>query len=325
MQSLENLQTLFNNYLAANAFTDAPSNLYEPANYIMALGGKRIRPVLCLIACQMFGGNPKDALAPALGIEVFHNFTLAHDDIMDEAALRRGKPSMHHQYNLNTAILTGDVMLVKAYELMCMVTPSHLAAVLATFNLTARQVCEGQQYDMDFETAKHVALADYVKMIALKTSVLLAASLKIGAIISNASTTDAEHIYEFGRNIGLAFQLQDDLLDTYGEAAQVGKKIGGDILRNKRTYLLVKALETAQGEPASQLNYWLNTADYQQEVKIEAVKKVYDQLSVKEAAQQAMQQYYEQAFKHLDAISTIPSPNKQPLLSVVQSLIQRQH
>ena len=325
MQTLQSLKYEFNHFLAQNIILEEPPSLYEPFRYIMNLGGKRIRPICCLIAHSMF--TPKMSFSPALNaalaVEVFHNFTLVHDDIMDESNLRRGKLTVHQKYGLNTAILSGDVMLIKAYQALCKTQTPHIAHLLQIFNKMGQEVCEGQQYDMDFEQTANVNVANYLKMIELKTAVLLATSLQIGAIIANASNEDAQRMYEFGRNIGIAFQLQDDILDTYGKGDKIGKKVGGDILRNKRTYLLTKVLEIAKGADMGTLHYWLRATNYNQNDKIEAVKAIFDKLKVRKSAEEAMQQFYEQAFVHLEAIN-IDKSRKKLLLELVDLLMKRE-
>ena len=236
-----------------------PTHLYEPINYILAIGGKRLRPTLVFIGCDLFNGDLNDALKPALAIEVFHNFTLMHDDIMDEAPLRRGKETVHKRWNLPIAILSGDAMFVKAQQLMMHVPDNNLRIILDTFNKTALEVCEGQQMDMDFESMKIVTIPNYIQMIRLKTAVLLGCSLKIGALIAGANELQANTIYNIGLNLGIAFQLQDDILDVYGDPNKFGKQVGGDIIANKKTFLLLKALELASLNPykKEELNTWL--------------------------------------------------------------------
>ena len=239
-----------------------PYNLYEPIRYVLSIGGKRLRPTFALMACDLFGGNVNDAVYPACALEVYHNFTLLHDDIMDNADMRRGKPTVHKKWNENTAILSGDVMLSQAYEVMCRAEHSLLPSLLSVFNQTTIEVCEGQQYDMDFESRNDVSADEYIAMIRLKTAVLLAASLKIGAICAKASAKDADLIYEFGINVGLAFQLKDDWLDVYGDVKKFGKKIGGDICCNKKTYLLITALEKASGDTKISLTDWFSKESF---------------------------------------------------------------
>jgi len=325
MPAIHELRQQFLDYLQAETLQNEPTKLYEPVNYIMGLGGKRIRPLLCLIAQQMFADDSKSALPIALAVEIFHNFTLVHDDIMDEAALRRGKPTVHTKYDVNTAILSGDVMLIVAYQYLSRCPAVYLPNLLSIFSQTAREVCEGQQYDMNFETATDTEVQEYLKMIELKTAVLLAASLKMGAIVGGATAEQADDLYQFGRNIGLAFQLQDDLLDTFGNSEQTGKRVGGDIVRNKRTFLLIKALQTADEQQLAALNQWIATTDEHKETeKIAAVKAIFQQLKVKEAAQAKMDEYYERAFAFL-AKTGVNAERQQPLIDITNLLMQRQH
>ncbi|MGB1207044.1 MAG: polyprenyl synthetase family protein [Chitinophagales bacterium] len=325
MHTLQSLKHEFNHFLVQTVLLEEPLSLYEPFRYIMNLGGKRIRPICCVAAYIMFEPkkNYSNVLPAALAIEIFHNFTLVHDDIMDESNLRRGKATVHKKYGLNTAILSGDVMLIKAYQVLCQTQSSQMPQLLQIFNKVGQEVCEGQQYDMDFEQTANVNVASYLKMIGLKTASLLATSLKMGAIVAHANEEDAQRLYEFGRNIGIAFQLQDDILDTYGKGDKIGKKVGGDILQNKRTYLLTKALEIAKGSDLGTLHYWLHATDYNQNDKIEAVKAVFDKLKVRESAKEAMQQFYEQAFVHLASIK-IEKSRKKLLLELVDLLMKRE-
>src|ERR1700761_9383330 len=245
MKKLEDLQAIISDAVKKLAFPEYPAALYEPISYILSIGGKRMRPALLLMACDLFGGDVDDALAPALAIEVFHNFTLMHDDIMDNAPLRRGRTTVHERWNKNVAILSGDVMLIEGYKLMMQVKDHLLRQILDIFNNTAVDVCEGQQIDMEFEQRNDVTIKEYINMIRLKTAVVLGGALKIGALLGGASTKDANLLADFGVNLGLAFQLQDDILDVYGNPEKFGKQVGGDIIANKKTYLLLKALELA--------------------------------------------------------------------------------
>ncbi|MGB0882875.1 MAG: polyprenyl synthetase family protein, partial [Vicingaceae bacterium] len=279
-----------------------PANLYEPITYTLNLGGKRIRPALLMLSNNLFGGTDKAALNSALAIEVFHNFTLLHDDIMDEAPLRRGNPSVYKKWNTNVAILSGDVMLMQAIQLLSKKNHPNLQRVLSIFNATAIQVCEGQQYDMDFEESSTVSIDDYLKMIELKTAVLLGASLKIGAVISNASSDNAHHIYEFGKNLGIAFQLMDDILDLYGDPKKVGKRIGGDVITNKKTYLLLKAQELASGKTAKDLEFCLTSKVIDENTKVERVTTIFNSLNIKNLAVEEMNLFYNTAISHLDSI-----------------------
>lgn len=311
MQQVSELQSLFKTYLDKNQFHQKPEGLYEPINYILSLGGKRIRPVLLLMGCNLFNDDIAQALPASFAIELFHNFSLLHDDIMDKAPLRRGKPTVHAKYNQNTGILSGDVMLVYAYEFFLQLNDKvKIPAIIKTFNKVAIEVCEGQQYDMDFETRNNVSIDEYMKMIELKTSVLIAGGLKIGAIIGGSSDDDANHLYEFGRNVGIAFQLQDDILDTYGDPKKFGKKVGGDIVQNKKTFLVLKALELGNEEQCYKLSNLMNIDTEDESAKIEAVKSIFNELQIREAAEQLMESYLAKAFAHLKAVSVVEEKKK---------------
>lgn len=304
MKQVSELQSLFKTYLDENQFHQKPIGLYEPINYILSLGGKRIRPVLLLMGCNLFNDDVAQALPASFAIEIFHNFSLLHDDIMDEAPLRRGKPTVHIKYNQNTGILSGDVMLVYVYQFFLQLDDKFkVPTILKTFNKVAIEVCEGQQYDMDFETRNDVSIDEYIKMIELKTSVLIAGGLKIGAIIGGATEEDANHLYEFGRNIGIAFQLQDDILDTFGDPEKFGKKVGGDIVQNKKTFLVLKAIELGNDEQREKLSTLMNTEVEDENIKIEAVKSIFNELQIREAAEQLMEAYLASAFDHLTAVN----------------------
>lgn len=302
----------------------SPKELYDPINYILSLGGKRIRPALCLLATDLFQGDIQEAKYAALSVEVFHNFTLVHDDIMDEAPIRRGQATVHEKWNRDIAILSGDVMFVKAYELLSKLDVKHLPDVFKLFNQTAIEVCEGQQMDMNFETDKEVAISQYIKMIELKTSVLLACSLKMGALISDATKEDADLIYEFGRNLGIAFQIQDDLLDVYGDPEKFGKRVGGDIISNKKTYLLLTAIEKANDSQLSNLKDLLNQNDFKDEEKVEAMKALYNEIGIPKLTEQAIQSYYDIAIQSLDAIQ-VESNRKEALKILAQQIMQREN
>lgn len=288
-----------NKHISEIQFSSPAENLYEPISYTLDLGGKRIRPVLTLMASIMFGGSEKEAIPAALAIEIFHNFTLLHDDVMDHADIRRGKPTVHKKWNENTAILSGDAMLIVAYKYLAKTDSQKLPAVLTEFSKTALEVCEGQQFDMEFETRTDVEASEYIEMIRLKTAVLLGCALKIGAIIGGADTHQQESIYKFGESIGLAFQLKDDLLDVYGDTAKFGKNIGGDIISNKKTYLLIQALHHANPHQREALNTWINATEFERDVKIKAVTELYNQIGVKQMAEALMTKYYEEALNHL--------------------------
>ena len=295
-------------------------SLYDPVKYILDIGGKRLRPVLTLVATDLFGGIVADSIKPALGIEVFHNFTLLHDDIMDNAPLRRGQATVHEKWNVNAAILSGDVMFVQAFSLVTSCKNEFLRDVLDLFNVTAIEVCEGQQHDMDFESRNDVSIDEYIEMIRLKTSVLVACALKLGAILASAPKEDAEKLYDFGLNLGIAFQIKDDILDVFGDAALVGKKVGGDILANKKTYLLLKALEDADESQNVTLKSWLSKEGGVD--KVEAVTEIFEALSVKEKADEVMDGYYQKSIEALDAIQ-IDDAKKQYLHDFAKGLMSR--
>lgn len=271
----------------------SPANLYLPVDYSLEMGGKRLRPVLLLLSCNMFSDSIENAIPAAIAIEVFHNFTLLHDDIMDKAEVRRNRPTVHKQFSENSAILSGDVMAFLSYQYLLECRPERLQEVLGLFTKTAIEVCEGQQLDMDFENRLNVVERDYIEMIRLKTAVLLACGLKAGALLANTGDEVANQLYEFGLNLGLAFQLQDDLLDSFGIQESFGKKIGGDILANKKTYLSIKALEKSTGNLKLELLDWLNKTNYNPSEKILAVLKIYHQLKIKELTEQKIDLYFQ--------------------------------
>lgn len=315
--------------IAEIQFPKQPADLYEPIRYILQLGGKRIRPLLVLLAADLFEENKhQKALPAALAVELFHNFTLMHDDIMDEAPLRRGQPTVHRKWDQNVAILAGDNLLVWAYKQLALCEPEKQVQLLPVFNEMASDVCEGQQWDMDYESASMISRADYIEMIRLKTAVLLGAALKMGALIGDASQEDASCLYDFGINIGIAFQLQDDILDTYGETEQFGKQIGGDILANKKTILLVDAYHEAGQELRNELATWLavesTTNEEQNAQKIAAVKAVFGQLGMLERASELKEFYVNQAFSCLEKMS-IPQDKLKNLTILAQSLLTRSH
>ena len=275
-----------------NQFQNAPAELYAPVNYILSIGGKRLRPVLVLMSHALFNEAIEKSLPAAFAVEVFHNFTLLHDDIMDEAPLRRGQPTVHEKYDVNTGILSGDVMMIAAYDSLSKVADeSKIPALYKTFNKVAIEVCEGQQYDMNFETRNDVTISAYLKMIELKTSVLLAGAMQMGAIIGDASAADIENIYQFGLNVGLAFQIQEDILDTFGDPEKFGKKVGGDIVQNKKTYLVLKALEVADETSQQALQTLMTTPTVDESTKIEAVKKIFNNLNVRNLAEITKENY----------------------------------
>ncbi len=319
----DELRTRFLEYLAENRFTQEPQGLYDPINYILKIGGKRMRPVMLLLACRMFKDDIEDALPAAFAVEVFHNFTLLHDDIMDDAPLRRGKATVHEKYDINTAILSGDVMMIYAYEYLAK-SPSHLIPqLLNILNRVAIGVCEGQQYDINFETAENVELAEYMHMIEYKTAVLLAGAMEMGARIGGADESDAQHVYNFGRDIGIAFQLQDDILDTFGDPAKFGKKVGGDIAQNKKTFLTIKTLELADTTDAETLHQLMQTIPNDEAAKIQKVKDLYQKYNIRSIAEKEMNTYLEKALRHLDAV-TVTDNRKTEIRELARYLISRE-
>lgn len=303
MHSFENLQQIIEKYLKKIEFNAGPKELYAPVKYILGIGGKRIRPSLVLAAYNLFKDDVESAIYPALALEVFHNFTLLHDDIMDKADLRRNQQTVHKKWNENIAILSGDAMSIKAYEILAKIPAKFLAEVFKEFNKTALQVCEGQQLDMNFENRLDVSVGEYIEMIRLKTSVLIAVGLKIGAIMANASKNDAQKLYDFGLNLGLAFQLQDDYLDAYGDIHKFGKKIGGDIVANKKTFLLINALETANKETTEELQHLMIDTDIDEVQKIKAVLGIFSKLNVDSLLKDKMVSFYNRAMEALESLS----------------------
>jgi geranylgeranyl diphosphate synthase type II len=324
MRELQDLQLLIDKAVTKLKYPVYPAELYEPIYYILSMGGKRMRPALLLMACDLFGGDVEKALPPALAIEVFHNFTLMHDDIMDNAPLRRGKVTVHEKWNQNAAILSGDVMLIEGYKLMMQVEDRLLRVILDIFNNTAVGVCEGQQLDMDFEVRNDVKIDEYIYMIRLKTAVVLGGALKIGSILGGADMKDAELIAEFGENLGLAFQLQDDILDIYGSPEKFGKQVGGDIISNKKTYLLIKALELANADQKAELTKWINAEQFDHQEKVEAVTTVYSAVQVRQHAETTMHTYADKAFEALEKIN-LPEENKQYLRDFADGLMVREY
>jgi len=302
---------------------DEPSNLYDPIRYILDLGGKRFRPVLTLLSCGLFDENVQKALDPALGVEVFHNFTLMHDDIMDDAPLRRGKPTVHMHWDESVAILSGDVMLVKAYELISSVNNNQIKPILKAFNLCAVEVCEGQQKDIDFEKVENVSKRDYLEMIHLKTAVLLGFAMELGARIGGANDDQIALVREFGENLGIGFQLKDDILDIYGDHAKFGKQVGGDIKENKKTFLWIEALKMANDDQNRLLIQLSSTKELDSDNKVHAVKEIYDDLNIKAHSEERMNAYFDKAFEALDILKT-SEERKLPLRDFIQALINRE-
>ena len=336
MKTANEILRIVNKALTEMSFDRQPQSLYEPIKYVLALGGKRIRPVLMLMAYELYRDDIETIIPTALGIETYHNYTLLHDDVMDKADMRRGKPTVHKVWDENAAILSGDSMLVLAYQLMSRTSDRHLRAVMELFTETALEIGEGQQYDLDFEQRMDVREEEYIEMIRLKTSVLLASALKLGAIQADAPATDADLLYQFGENLGLAFQLQDDLLDVYGDPATFGKNIGGDILEGKKTFMLINALRLAQGAQRDELERWLSTSvtdvigaagctpkGHTSAEKIAAVTALYDEIGIRQLAEQKINYYFDRAFACLDGVA-LPPDRKQPLHDFALSLMGRQ-
>lgn len=323
MFTIKELQNKIDLTLSAQKFEGNPPLLYEPIKYTLSQGGKRLRPLLTLLACDMFEGNIEEAVYPAIGLEIFHNFTLLHDDIMDKAPIRRGKETVYKKWNTNIAILSGDTMFALAYEFMLNTDNKVIPQILPVLNQTAREVCEGQQFDMDFETQANVSIADYIEMIRLKTAVLLGGSLKIGALIGGATPENADYLYNFGINIGLAFQLKDDLLDVFSDVEKFGKMTGGDILTNKKTFLYLKAYELAENEELQNLNYYFNLPESQGIQKINGVKTVYNTLNIEQLTVDEMKNYYDLALLEFDKIN-ISEDKKRNLLDFAKLLMDRE-
>lgn len=301
-QHIEEALAKINHVIGSTPYGKAPNTLYEPIRYIMSLGGKRMRPLLAVLSYQLFKDNLDEIINPAIGVEVFHNFTLMHDDIMDEAPLRRGKETVHQKWNPNIAILSGDVMLVKAYQLVLDVPEEIHKIVFDAFNECATGVCEGQQIDMDFEVRNNVTIDEYLQMIQLKTAVLLGFSMQLGAIVGGASLKTSSDLYEVGINMGLGFQLKDDILDVFGDQKKFGKQVGGDIISNKKTFLMISALDLAQGAQRDELNKWINLKEFDPREKVNAVKEIYGELKIRERSEEKMNEYFSLASKKLNSL-----------------------
>ncbi len=301
-----------------------PFQLYAPMQYMLELGGKRLRPMLALIACDLFDKEVERAIPVALAIELFHNFSLVHDDIMDKAPLRRGKATIHEKWNTPVAILSGDAMLIKAYEELLSCKTEHIPALLQLFNKTAVGVCEGQQYDMNFEAELQVNIENYIQMIGLKTAVLLGCSLQMGAIVADAPDNDTRHLYQTGKEVGIAFQLHDDLLDVYGASDKTGKQVGGDIIANKKTYLLLKTQELANSSQKAELEHWLNLTEFSPTEKVKAIRFIFDQLNIQELTRERMMSHYQAGINHIQELSCAAS-KKLTLKHFLWELMQREH
>ncbi len=324
MKTAEELLVQVNAFLDALPYNRTPKSLYEPIRYVLSMGGKRIRPVLMLLGYNLYKEDTDKILMNAIALETYHNYTLLHDDLMDQADLRRGHETVHKKWDANTAILSGDSMLVLAYERMAQCDSRHLADVLRLFTTTALEIGEGQQYDMEFETRDDVREEEYIEMIRLKTSVLLACALKIGAILADAPAEDADSLYKFGEQIGLAFQLQDDYLDVYGDSKVFGKKIGGDITSNKKTFMLINAFSHANEAQRQELEKWVNAKSFDREGKIAAVTRLYNEIGIDKMAQDKIAYYFEQSKKYLDAVQ-VPAERKEELLKYAQRMMKRKY
>ena len=322
MQNVHHYQEAFLNYLNQYKVDKEPSTLYDPVNYILDLGGKRLRPVLTLMAAEIFNCDYRKALDAALAIEVFHNFSLIHDDIMDAAPLRRGQETVHLKWDLNTGILSGDAMLIMAYQLFEKYDSNTFQKLVKLFSKTALEVCEGQQYDIDFEERNNVTIEEYLKMIELKTSVLIGCALKMGAIVAIASENDQNHIYEFGKNLGIAFQLQDDYLDAFADPKTFGKQVGGDIIENKKTYLYLKAIEFSSKEQKLELQHLFSIAPKDSTDKIDMVKQIYVSSGATQATQNEIKNYTDKAFIYLEKLS-VDSDKKTILKQFGDALMNR--
>lgn len=326
MHTISQLQQLVIKAISERLPDKQPKELYEPVNYMMSLGGKRLRPVLLLLSADLFGGSVLRSLDAAVAIELFHNFTLLHDDIMDRSPIRRGHPTVHMKWNENSAILAGDVMLVKAYEMIARVPAEQLGDILHIFNTVAEEVCQGQQLDMNYERSGNVdvTITDYLEMIRLKTAVLLGGSMKIGAVLGGAAAEQADLLYRFGEHLGLAFQLQDDILDVFGDQQKFGKKKGGDIFANKKTWLLLKSLELAEGVDQEELNFWLNVENPVENEKVAAVSAIYMRLGTRKLAEEEMTDHAEKALRALEEIDA-PKDKKDQLRAFAEMLLVREN
>lgn len=324
MKTADEILKMVNEFLDHLSYDRKPESLYEPIKYVLSMGGKRIRPTLMLLAYNLYKENPEDILMNACALETYHNYTLLHDDLMDNADMRRGHLTVHKKWNDNTAVLSGDSMLVLAFQRMMQCDEKHLKDILDLFTVTALEIGEGQQYDMEFETRNDVKEEEYIEMIRLKTSVLLACALKIGAILADASAEDADNLYKFGEQIGLAFQLQDDYLDVYGDSKVFGKEIGGDITSNKKTYMLINAFNKANDAQREELTRWVSARDFDRNEKVDAVTHLYNEIGIDQLAQDKIAYYFAQSKKFLDAVN-VPEEKKEELRKYAQKMMKRQY
>lgn len=321
MTAFENEIESVEKFLRDNKWGTNPLSLYDPVRYMMTLGGKRLRPLLTLMAYSLFKSNVEQIVPQAAAVEVFHNFTLMHDDIMDKAPLRRGKKTIHEKWNVSTAILSGDVMMVKVYEVFCLLEPKILKEALLLFNTCATEVCEGQQWDMEFETQKTVSVSEYISMIRQKTAVLLGFAMELGALLGGANEKQKIALRNIGVNIGIGFQLKDDLLDVYGDKKTFGKQVGGDIISNKKTFLLIKALERAKGKEKIELNKWLKATKFDSKKKVKAITNIYDRLNIESTTEAEINNYFT---KGLSGLQSLPkSENRDKLGQFILSLMKR--
>lgn len=323
MMTSEDILRVVNQGLESLTYDRKPASLYEPIRYVLSLGGKRIRPVLMLLSYNLFKDHPETILMPALGLETYHNYTLLHDDLMDNADMRRGQLTVHKKWDANTAILSGDSMLVLAYQRIAQCDKVYLPQVLELFTETALEIGEGQQFDMDFETRNDVTEEEYIEMIRLKTSVLLACALKMGAILGDASQEDADLLYRFGEKIGLAFQLQDDLLDVYGDPKVFGKAIGGDITSNKKTYMLINAVNRANAEQRAELMHWIEAKDFDRAEKVAAVTRLYDEIGIRLLCEEKINFYFEQGRQLLEKVN-VSAERKEVLRRYTNAMMHRE-
>ena len=324
MKQIEQILNKLQSEFSSHDYGEHPSELYDPIRYIMSLGGKRFRPLLTLLSTSLFTDDWAIATKPAMAVEVFHNFTLMHDDIMDRAPLRRGEKTVHEKWNENTAILSGDVMLIKAYELLIQVEDKYLRKVLDRFNVTAAEVCEGQQLDMNFESRWNVTEAEYLEMIRLKTSVVLGMALELGGIIAGASDKNQKLLYQAGESLGIGFQLKDDLLDVYGDPSKFGKQVGGDIIANKKTFLLIEALSRATGDSQAQLQRWISAKEFSADEKVKAVRNLYDELGIYPITQSKIEVCFANGFQFLEELE-IEKERKVVLMKFVHQLVDREN
>ena len=324
MKTAQQIQNVVNQHLDKLPYYHKPFALYDPIKYVLSIGGKRIRPVLMLLAYQLYKDSIDDILTQACALETYHNYTLLHDDLMDKADLRRGQATVHKKWSPNAAILSGDTMLVLAYKFMAQCDARHLKPIFDLFSETALEIGEGQQYDMEFENRNDVSEDEYIEMIRLKTSVLLACALKMGAVLADAPVADTDNLYKFGERMGLAFQLQDDYLDVYGDTKVFGKAIGGDIVSNKKTYMLINAFNHANTAQRAELQRWLGAKSFDREEKIAAVTHIYNELGINELAKQKIGSYFTEAATWLDKVKVAPE-RKQPLIDFANTLLMRNH